>query len=69
MRTSARNQIPGIIEAVKLGGVMAQIDVRIGDSHIVSAITREAAEDLNLQVGDSVVVIVKSTEVMIGKEE
>jgi molybdopterin-binding protein len=35
---------------------------------IVSAITRTSAEGLNLQAGDDVLVIIKSTEVMIGKK-
>lgn len=69
LKTSARNRLPGTITAVKLGEVMAQIDIRVGDNHLVSVITREAAEELNLQEGDHVVAIVKSTEVMVAKPE
>jgi len=69
LRTSARNRLPGTITAVKLGGVMAQVDIRVGDNHIVSVITREAAEDLDLNVGDHVFAIVKSTEVMVAKQD
>jgi molybdate transport system regulatory protein len=69
MRTSARNQLPGVVTAVKLGNVMAQIDVDVSGSRVISAITREAAEELALKAGDRVVVIVKATEVMIGKPE
>jgi molybdopterin-binding protein len=69
MRTGARNQLPGVVTAVKLGNVMAQIDVDVSGSRVISAITREAAEELALKVGDRVVVIVKATEVMIGKPE
>lgn len=68
VRTSARNRLPGTVIAVKLGEIVAQVDVRVGDNHIVSVITREAADDLNVQVGDEVFVIVKATEVMIGKD-
>ena len=64
---SARNQFPGIVKSVKLGGVMAEVEILIGDLEIVSAITRASAEALNLQVGDRVKAIVKSTEVMIDK--
>ena len=35
---------------------------------ITSSITKEAALDLELAVGDPVVALVKSTEVMLGKE-
>jgi molybdopterin-binding protein len=64
---SARNQFEGIIKGIKLGNVMAEIVVAVGDLEFVSAITRTSAESLNLKLGDSVTVIVKSTEVMIGK--
>jgi molybdopterin-binding protein len=69
LRTSARNRLPGTVTGIKLGTVMAQVEVRVGDNHIVSVITREAAEELNLQEGDHVYVVVKSTEVMIAKED
>lgn len=69
MRTSARNQLPGIVRGIKLGGVMAQIDVAVGDSEVTAVITRDAAEELELKEGDSVVVIIKATEVMVGKSE
>jgi molybdopterin-binding protein len=34
---------------------------------VTAVITKEAVEDLDLKVGDEVVAIVKSTEVIIGK--
>lgn len=67
LKTSARNRLPGIITAIKLGDVMAQVDIRVGDNHIVSVITREAVEDLGLTEGDNVFAIIKSTEVMVAK--
>jgi molybdopterin-binding protein len=69
MKTSARNRLPGTVTAIKLGDIMAQVDVRVGDNHIVSVITREAVEELDLQEGEDVFVVVKSTEVMIAKGE
>jgi molybdopterin-binding protein len=69
MRTSARNQLHGVVERVKLGGVMAQVDIAVGNDLVTSVITREAAEELGLKEGDSVVAIIKSTEVMVGKAE
>jgi molybdopterin-binding protein len=67
MPLSARNQLRGVIKDVKLGDVMAHIVVQVGENEIESVITRRSAEELNLQVGDSVNVVVKSTEVMIQK--
>jgi molybdopterin-binding protein len=68
LKTSARNRLPGIVTGVKLGDIVAQIDVRVGDNHIVSVITREAADELNISEGDEVMVIVKATEVMVAKQ-
>jgi molybdopterin-binding protein len=64
---SARNQLPGTIEEIRLGSIMAHVVVRVGDHQVESVITRTSAEELALRVGDKVSVIVKSTEVMIAK--
>mgnify|MGYP001206772453 CR=1 FL=1 len=69
MRMSARNQLKGKIKSVKPGAVMAEVVVELPDGQeIVSVITLGSAQELNLQAGDDVIAIVKSTEVMIGKE-
>ena len=65
---SARNQLRGTVTSVALDGVMAEVHLRLGEQSLVSIITRGAAERLRLQVGDEVVAVIKSTEVMIGKE-
>ena len=67
MALSARNQLPGTVETIKLGDVMAHVVVRVGDHIVESVITRTSAEELDLKPGDSVRVVVKSTEVMIQK--
>jgi molybdopterin-binding protein len=67
MKLSARNQLPGIVEQVHLGEIMARIVVKVGEHVIESVITRQSAEELALKKGDSVRVVVKSTEVMIQK--
>jgi len=70
LRFSARNQLQATVRSVKLGAVMAEVIVALPDGQeIVSAITRTSAESLNLKAGDSVVAIIKSTEIMIGKDE
>jgi molybdate transport system regulatory protein len=69
MRLSARNQLTATVESVTHGEVMSTVKVTLGDGQsITAAITKEAAEDLELASGDSVTVIVKSTEVMLGKD-
>ena len=68
MALSARNKLTGRIERLKLGDIMAHVVVRVGDNIIESVITRTSADEMNLQVGDSVQIVVKSTEVMIQKD-
>jgi molybdopterin-binding protein len=70
MRLSARNQLNATIDSVHLGEVMSTVKVTLPDGqHLTAAITRDSAEDLALAAGDQVVVIIKSTEVMIGKAD
>ena len=47
---------------------MAEVRIKIGDQELVSIITRASAERLSLRPGDAVVAVIKSTEIMIGKE-
>ena len=65
---SARNQLKGTIKSVKLGTVMAEVLLSVGDVEIVSVITRESAERMKLKAGDRATAVVKSTEVMISKD-
>jgi PadR family transcriptional regulator AphA len=68
LRLSARNQVRGTITAVKHGEVMSNVRAVLGDGQIVTAaITREAVDSLDLVPGDPVLLIVKSTEVMVAK--
>ncbi len=67
IEVSARNQLRGRVVALTADGVMAEIRVRIGDQELVSVITRGSAERMRLAVGDEVIAVIKSTEVMIGK--
>ena len=67
MELSARNQLQGVVKSVENGAVMSEVVVDVGGQEMVAAITVNSAERLNIQVGDTVTVIVKSTDVMIGK--
>lgn len=68
MKISARNQISGTIVSITPGAVNGTIKVDIGGGNIVtSSITEEAIADLGLAQGDTVTVIVKASDVMIGK--
>lgn len=69
MRLSARNHVVGKVVSVEEGAIAALVRVEIKEPFTVSAlITKDATEDLKLKAGDVVTVIIKSTEVIIGKE-
>ena len=70
MKMSARNMLKGTVENIEEGAVMASVKVKIeAPDTITAVITKEAVKDLELKKDEKVTVIVKSTEVMVGKEE
>ena len=69
MRLSARNQLRAMVSEVTHGEVMSSIKMTLPDGQaLTAAITKEAAEDLDFAPGDDVVVIIKSTEVIVAKD-
>ncbi len=67
MSISARNQLKGKVTEVILGDVMAHVTIQVGENFIDSVITRKSADELKLKQGDSVIAVVKATEVMVSK--
>ena len=67
MEISARNQLKGQIVKVKSGAVMAEVEVKIKPGKVVAAITDGSVKRLKLKAGDKVTVIIKATEVLLGK--
>jgi molybdopterin-binding protein len=63
--SSARNRLPGIVTAVVKDTVMAQVDMQAGPFRIVSLMSREAADALELEVGRRAVAVIKSTTVVV----
>ena len=63
--TSARNRMAGIVVAVKRDQVMAQIDMVCGPYRIVSLMSREAADELDLKPGSPATAVVKATTVIV----
>jgi molybdopterin-binding protein len=64
---SARNQLKGQVVRVKSGAVMAEVEVKIKAGRVVAAITDGSLKRMKLKAGDKVTVIIKATEVLIGK--
>jgi molybdopterin-binding protein len=69
MRLSARNQLDGVVVKVEHGAVMTTVVIQLaGGQEVVSAITKDSAEALELAAGDAVKAVIKATEVMVGKD-
>jgi molybdopterin-binding protein len=62
---SARNRFPGVVTRVERDGVAAVVEVMAGQHRIVSLLTAESVIDLDIKVGDEVVCVVKSTNVIV----
>lgn len=63
--SSARNRLRGIVTAVVKDTVMAQVDIQAGPFRVVSLMSREAVDDLDLRVGSVAVAVIKSTTVVV----
>ena len=62
---SARNRFAGVITRVEKDRVAAVVEVQAGPHRLVSLMTAEAVEELDLKVGDEAVCVVKATNVIV----
>ncbi|WP_086668575.1 TOBE domain-containing protein [Lentzea kentuckyensis] len=62
---SARNRLRGIVTRVVKDVVMAQVEMQAGPFRVVSLMSREAADELGLEVGSIAVASIKSTHVVV----
>jgi molybdate transport system regulatory protein len=62
---SIRNQIPGTVVDVAAGAAMATVKVSVEGGELTAAITKDAATELGLEAGSSVVALIKATEVSL----
>jgi molybdopterin-binding protein len=68
MKLSARNILPGKIVTLTKGATTSHVKVELAAGlTVTSSITNEAVDDLVLKVGDEISVVIKSSDVMIGK--
>ena len=67
-KISGRNQLIGRVVDIKYSGLLAQVTLAIGEQHITSIITADAAKEMRLKAGERAAALIKSTEVMIARE-
>jgi molybdate transport system regulatory protein len=69
MKISARNVLAGTVQNVTKGAVNAEITLTLqGGEKVISIITNQSADRLELEAGSPAFAIVKASDVMIGKE-
>lgn len=70
MKTSARNELIGKVVSLKNGGVMSEVSVEVSKDVSISAnITNESCESLGLELGSEVMMLIKSSFVILSKEQ
>lgn len=69
MQISARNQIMGVVEKISHGAVNAEVQIKLKSGNsLVSIITNTATENLELNIGDEVIAVIKSSNVLLSTE-
>jgi molybdopterin-binding protein len=63
--SSARNRFRGLVTSLVRDQVMASVEIQAGPHRVVSLLSREAADDLGLEVGSVATAVVKSTNVIV----
>jgi molybdopterin-binding protein len=63
--SSARNRLHGIVVGITRDRVMAQVEMVCGEFRVVSLMSREAADELGLEVGKQATAVIKSTNVIV----
>jgi molybdopterin-binding protein len=69
MRLSARNQLPAKVVAITRGEAIANVELDANGERIVSSITVEAVDELELAEGTDVIAVIKASDVLVAVEE
>ena len=63
---SARNRFPGIVESVRVDGLLAQVRITVTEPvEITAIVTADAVAELGLERGMPATAVVKSTSIMV----
>ena len=63
---SARNRFPGVVQSVRIEGLLAQVRIAVTEPvEITAIVTADAVADLGLERGTPASAVVKSTSIMV----
>jgi molybdopterin-binding protein len=63
---SARNRLRGVVSAVRIEGLLGQVELQVTEpAHVVAIVTRESVEELGIEPGMEATAVVKATSVMV----
>ena len=68
-RVSGRNQLVGKVVSIRIEGLLAEVVLLVGETHVTAIITANAVRELQLKKGDTAAALIKSTDVMIERLE
>ena len=67
--SSARNRFTGLVTRVERDGLTAVVELQCGPHRVVSLMTRDGADELDLEIGDVATAVVKATTVIVERGE
>ena len=63
---SARNRFPGVVQSVRVEGLLAQVRIAVTEPvEITAIVTADAVAELGLEGGSPATAVVKSTSIMV----
>ncbi len=69
MKLSARNKLKGTVTAISEGMIVDQVTLDIGNGIVTALISRDSVKELGLKKGSTAYAVIKSTEVMVAKDD
>ena len=68
MKISARNKLPGTVVKITRGEATANVKVDVAGMSMTAAITVDSVDELGLQEGSQVTVVIKASDVMLATD-
>lgn len=68
MHYGARNAVTGQVKSVKKGDIMSLVWLDVNPCEMASVLTTESLEEMGLEIGDRVQLVIKAVNVLPVKE-